>query len=186
MMRMDAIVRRLGVIAGLALAAGCAPGDGEALPAGWERAEVAGLSLAAPGRFVPRTIDLPPDVAANLEEMLSYSVRSDTLEIAVTRGTYHEGLPVELAGSARGAVEALRSHPGVTEMEHSHAQTEVSGVPAVRTSWRNRMGGYRLQGESLTILQGRVLWQVEITGTASEATNQAASAVLQSVRIPRR
>lgn len=183
------IVRHLAVLAGFLAATGCAPGDAgsEALPQGWERTEIVGLALAAPGRFALRTIELPDDVEATLEEMQSYSVRSDSLEVAVTRGTYLEGLPVELMGSARGAVEALGSHPDVSEMTYSHAQTEVSGVPAVRTAWRNRFGGHPLEGEILTILLGRVLWQVEVTGAAGPSTSRAASTVLESVRIaPRR
>ncbi|HEX2079238.1 MAG TPA: hypothetical protein VHG08_16045 [Longimicrobium sp.] len=184
---MRAILHRLAALAALPAVGGCTPGDaggsGRALPAGWERTEVLGLTLAAPGRFGLRTIELPKDVEATLEEMQSYSVRTDSLEVAVTRGTYLEGLPVELMGSARGAVEALRSHPGVSDMTYSHAQTEVSGVPAVRTAWQNRFGGHHLQGEILTILLGRVLWQVEVTGGAGETTSEAASTVLESVRI---
>jgi hypothetical protein len=183
MMRMRA-VRRLAVLAGLAVAAGCTSGDaGTPLPEGWQRTEIVGLTLAVPGRPGLRTIELPAEVEALLEEMQSYSVRSDSLEVAVTRGTYREGVPVDVMGSARGAVDGLRGHSGVSDVTWSHARTEVSGVPAVRTGWQNRYGGTHLQGEILTIVQGRVLWQVEVTGAAGPPTSEAASTVLESVRI---
>jgi hypothetical protein len=186
MTRMRGIVRRLHAFPFLVIAA-CTPGDTDrsraALPEGWRRTEIVGLTLAVPGPLGLRTVELPAEAEAALEEMQSYSVRGDSLEVAVTRGTYREGVPVDVMGSARGAVDGLRGHPGVSDMTYSHARTEVSGIPAVRTAWQNRYGGYHLQGEILTILAGRVLWQVEVTGTAGPSTAETAASVLESVRI---
>lgn len=179
----------------LLLVAGCTPADSaresdagvaEALPPGWRRARVAGLEIVAPAEFGVRSVKLPPEAEARLAEFENYSAEADSVHVNVTRATYRPGEVIDAMESANGSVHGMAAHPEMEGMTHAHARTEVSGRMAVRSTWRGTYGGQPLAGEILTFMDGAVLWQIKVTGTAAAQTAETAARVMPSVRIARK
>jgi hypothetical protein len=139
----------------------------------WDSTAVLGLTLSAPGRFRPVTIPIPQDVRTSIESMESWGRNAGDTEMRVSRTEYLPGVPLSLDGSAQGAVDA---------MTHSHARTEVSGIPAVHTTSTFQVTGRPAHGEILTVLRGRTLWQVQVLGPEGEAPG-IARRMMESVRI---
>ncbi|HST63202.1 MAG TPA: hypothetical protein VLK84_31115 [Longimicrobium sp.] len=144
--------------------------------------QVLGLSMAAPGPFQPIHVPIPQQVRTSVERIESSGRNAGRTELRVSRMEYKAGVPLSLEGSAQGAVDAVRQNPAVSEMTHTHAPAQVSGLPAVRTTSRFQVSGRPAHGEILTVLHGRTLWQVQVMGPASQAKD-IAKRVMESVQV---
>lgn len=148
----------------------------------WEPTEVLGLTVASPGRFRPITVPVPAEIRTAIEKIESWGRNAGETELRVSRTLFRAGVPLNLEGSAQGAIDAMRGNPAVTRMTHVHARTAVSGLPAVRTTARFQVQGRPAYGEILSVLRGRTLWQVQVLGPEADAP-EIARRVMESVRI---
>jgi hypothetical protein len=157
--------------------------DGRAvLERTWDSTAVLGLTLSSPGRFRPITVPVPTEVRTSIEGIESWGRNVGETEMRVSRTEYLAGVPLSLDGSAQGAIDAMRTNPAVADMRHSHARTEVSGIPAVHTTSTFQVTGRPAHGEILTVLRGRTIWQVQVLGPQDEAA-AIARRLMESVRI---
>lgn len=148
----------------------------------WRAEEVLGLTVSSPGRFRAITVPVPAEMRTAIEKMESWGRNAGQTEMRVSRTAFRDGVPLSVEGSAQGAIDGMRGNPAVTGMTYSHARTEVSGVPAVRTTSRFRVEGRPAHGEILTVLRGRTLWQVQVLGPEKD-TPEIARRVMESVRL---
>lgn len=157
--------------------------DGRAvLERTWDSTDVLGLSFLSPGRFRAITVPVPEHVRTSIDDIQSWGRNAGQTEMRVSRMEYRPGVPLSLEGSAQGAIDAMRQNPAVQSMTHAHARTQVSGIPAVRTTSRFQVQGRPAHGEILTVLRGRTLWQVQVLGPEAEAPG-IAQRLMGSVRI---
>lgn len=154
----------------------------EVLAREWRDEEVLGLTISSPGRFRAVTIPVPEQMRTAIEKMESWGRNAGETEMRVSRTEFNPGVPLDLEGSAQGAIDAMRGNPAVTQMRHSHARTVVSGVPAVRTTSTFQVEGRPAHGEILSVLRGRTLWQVQVLGPEKDAP-EIARRVMESVRL---
>lgn len=179
----------LGALVGFILLMRLLPGgagpraDGRAVLARpWSSTEVLGLTVTSPGRFSPITIPVPPEMRTAVEKIESWGRNAGRTEMRVSRTEFRQGVPLNLEGSAQGAIDAMRANPAVTQMTHTHAMTQVSGIPAVRTTARFRVTDDPAHGEILSVLRGRTLWQVQVLGPEADAP-EIARRLMESVRL---
>ncbi|HEX6042385.1 hypothetical protein [Longimicrobium sp.] len=154
----------------------------EVLAREWRTEEVLGLTVSSPGRFRAVTIPVPDEMRTAIQKMESYGRNAGQTEMRVSRTEFNAGVPLDLEGSAQGAIDAMRGNPAVTQMRHAHARTEVSGIPAVRTTSTFQVEGRPAHGEILTLLRGRTLWQVQVLGPEKDAP-AIARRLMESVRV---
>jgi hypothetical protein len=148
----------------------------------WTSTEVLGLTLSSPGRFSPITVPVPPEIRTSIEDIASWGRNVGETEMRVSRMEYRQGVPLSLEGAAQGAIDAMRANPAVAGMTHTHARTEVSGIPAVRTTSKFQVNGRPAHGEILSVLRGRTLWQVQVLGPEAHAP-EIARRVMESARL---
>jgi hypothetical protein len=148
----------------------------------WETTPVLGLTLSAPGELRSVPVPVPDAMQGAVDRMESWGRNAGRTEMRVSRTDFRAGVPLNLEGSAQGAIDAMRASPAVTGMTHSHARTAVSGVPAVRTTSRFHVEGRPAHGEILSVLRGRTLWQVQVLGPEKDAP-EIARRVMESVRL---
>lgn len=179
----------LGVLVGFVVITRMLPGgtgpradSRDVLQREWRPEEVLGLTLSSPGRFSAITIPVPEQIRPAIQDIEHHGRNAGQTEMRVTRIEYREGMPLNLEGSAQGAIDAMRANPAVQAMEHRHARTQVSGLPAIRTTSTFRVEDRPAHGEIMTVLRGRTLWQVQVLGP-SDATPEIARRVMESVRV---
>jgi hypothetical protein len=179
----------LGAVVGFIVLMRMLPGGAGPRPDGrtvlqrpWEATEVLGLTVSSPGRFRPITVPVPAEIRTSVERIESWGRNAGETELRVSRTEFREGVPLDLDGSAQGAIDAMRGNPAVTALTHSHARMQVSGIPAVRTTSRFQVEGRPAHGEILSLLRGRTLWQVQVLGPETEAP-EIARRVMESVRL---
>lgn len=175
------------VVAVLGALAACDRAKSGASPGEWRTVTVAGMSLAAPGRLLQITTEVPaamdPRVRAAVLRIDSYGRSVGKAEMRVSRVTYQPGVPLSLQGSAQGAVDAIRANPAVEGFSHTHGPAEVSGIPGIRTSMRFSVRGEPALGEMLTVLRGQTLWQVQAFGPAGAETEAMGKRVMDSAQL---
>lgn len=179
----------LGALVGFILITRLLPGGAGSPPDGravlertWDTTAVLGLTVASPGRFRPITVPVPEQIRTAVEKIDSWGRMAGETEMRVSRTEFRPGVPLSLEGSAQGAIDAMRGNPAVTALTHAHAATQVSGLPAVRTTARFQVTGRPAHGEILSLLRGRTLWQVQVLGPEAQAP-EVARRVMESVRL---
>lgn len=186
--RMSPMVRLAVAILGAVIAAAVighlagGTGPGGVPDVQWRETEVLGLTVLSTGPFRGMPVPVPDAVRPAIERMESAARDAGDTEMRVSRTEFRAGVPLNLEGSAQGAVDALRGNPAITQMTHSHARTVVSGVPAVRTTSTFHVEGRPAHGEILSVLRGRTLWQVQVLGPEKDAP-EIARRVMESVRL---
>lgn len=172
------------IVLGRMLPGGPAPrGDASAVLASpWDTTSVLGLAFQSPGRFQPITLPVPPEMRTALDWIESWGRNVGRTEMRISRMEYKPGVALSLDGSAQGAIDAMGQNRAVQSLTFAHARTQVSGVPAVRTTSRFTVEGRPAHGEILTVLRGRTLWQLQMLGPEDEAP-EIARRVMDSVRI---
>jgi hypothetical protein len=148
----------------------------------WKPTQVLGLTVSAPGDFKPIFVPVPQPMRTAVERIESSGRNAGRTELRVSRMEYRAGVPLSLEGSAQGAIDAMRQNPAVSEMTHTHAPAQVSGLPAVRTTSAFQVGGRPAHGEILTVLRGRTLWQVQVLGPRTQAPD-IARRLIESVQV---
>jgi hypothetical protein len=153
----------------------------------WAPTTVSGLTLSTPGRLLRITTEVPaaldPAVREAVERIDSHGRSQGDAEIRVSRVTYTPGAALSLRGSAQGAVDAMRANPVVKEMTHTHAATQTSGQPALRTSMRMAVQDRPAMGAMLSVIRGQTLWQVQVLGPATAETDTLAQRVMRSITL---
>jgi hypothetical protein len=153
-----------------------------ALASEWKSGEVLGLTVSSPGRLRNITVPVPENIRTSIERMESAGRNVGKTELRVTRIEYLPNVPLSLEGSARGAVDEMRVNPAVLGLKHTHARTQVSGVPAIHTTNEFRIADQPAHGEILTVVRGQTLWQLQVVGP-SEGTPELARRMMESVRL---
>ncbi len=177
----------LGALVGFILITRMLPGgprsDGRAvLERTWDTTAVLGLTLSSPGRFRPITVPVPEGIRTAVDKIDSWGRMAGETEMRVSRTQFLDGVPLSLDGSAQGAIEGMRQNPAVTALTHADTATQVSGLPAMRTTVRFQVPSGPAHGEILTLLRGRTLWQVQVLGPQAQAP-EVARRVMESVRL---
>jgi hypothetical protein len=128
----------------------------------WHTRSAAGLSFDAPGELKPEALDFGP-VQPLLESSEYHTFRVSGFEVGVIRAAFKPDASLNIDGAATGAVENVSKLEGVKNIQHSVESTTISGKPARRISMNADRWGGRIYNESLVILDGQTMYQVQAT-----------------------
>jgi hypothetical protein len=155
----------------------------------WPSVEVAGLRLLAPDEFRANELQMSAEdqaaVQAMVHEFETFQSGAGPVEVMVSRAIYKADVQVSLEGAAEGAVSRSARAVGSADHAHEMSWTEVSGVPAIRTSATFSVEGRQGRTESLTFSRSQELWQIQTVFPASPNAEAIAQRLLESVSILR-
>ncbi|KAA0226454.1 MAG: hypothetical protein AKCLJLPJ_01424 [Fimbriimonadales bacterium] len=155
--------------------------------AAWQRYSLgtSGLTMelpAAPSRF---DLPLSNDVRGKVEVQEAYMVSSSFPVLIASYTRYMQGIQVNLASAADGAVGSLKSRakPGTFTLKQS--DTEACGYPAKAASGSFDSGQGKFRFTLLAFGAGRDFWQTIALWPEGSDGGSAAQRALSSVQMSR-
>lgn len=153
----------------------------------WAKRDVSGLQFESPFEL-KESVDLTPQLPEAVKEKIASMSSTmggaeDTFIVFVTSPTYKAGVPVDLDGAVKGAINGIAAKIGDTSPQFTTNAVKVSGLEARKGAYKKSLpDGHTIQLEYVVIVRGQTLWQVQAL-TMSDKFAPDLSRLINSVEV---
>ncbi|HRF60036.1 MAG TPA: hypothetical protein PLH94_09000 [Fimbriimonadaceae bacterium] len=136
----------------------------------WQRVQIGGSNLSIELPLAPKAIEIPltDAVRKQYSTMKTYQVISGQSAVVMTYSVLKATKKVDIDGAANGAMNSMKSRPGVNGWKGNISKTTIQNRPARRMSASFDAGGMSLKVEGMVVSDGAKMWQVITTYTPSD------------------
>jgi hypothetical protein len=151
----------------------------------WQRVQLGGSNLSIDLPSAPKAIEIPLTEAVRKQysTMKTFQVISGQSAVVMTYSVLKGSTKVDIDGAANGAMNSMKTRPGVNGWNGGISKTKIQNRPARRMSASFDAGGMKLNVEGMVIADGSKMWQIITTfSSADKAGAEMSKRVLGSVK----
>ncbi|HXB11625.1 MAG TPA: hypothetical protein VNZ45_06545 [Bacteroidia bacterium] len=144
-----------------------------------------GLTVETPEKMTKGDLTLPDNIKEKLVEMDIYNYESAKgFKVMINSTRIKDGISSSLQGGANGAVNQVKSAPGVTDFNYTEGQANKDSIPGIV-----QKGTYKQQGMGIEFIdalyaKGQNMWQVMVLYQDNDEIGRtAANRVISSIAI---
>ena len=149
----------------------------------WKQQNLVGISFEAPFELSESKVNLTPDLKSAILNMETYKYTSKPMALFISKAEYDRGIPVDLDGAVKGAINNIERNDGVSDFDYN-----VENIVKDSITGRRIEGKLNIKGEAAVIVaelfnKNSILIQIMCTSLDLTENRSVIDRIFNSIKL---